>query len=108
MACVFPPIDLGFYLISEKQLKKIQMNMIKEIIIEYFSELSPFVEVHMGTRLVNDLGLDSLDIASAMTDIARMTDTSLSTHKLLSEYGPDPTIANVITFVSQRYVPSMS
>lgn len=83
------------------------MNMIKEIILEYFSDLSPFVEVGMGTHLVNDLGLDSLDIASAMTDIARMTDTALSTHKLLSEYGPDPTIANVITFVSQRYVPSM-
>lgn len=81
--------------------------MIKEIVLEYFSELSPFMEVNMGTHLINDLGLDSLDIASAMSDFARMTDTKLSTHELISEYGSDPTVANVVSYISKHYVPSM-
>lgn len=84
-----------------------QLRMIKEIVLEYFEELSPFMEVNMGTHLVNDLGLDSLDIASAMSDLERMTTTKLCTHEMLSEYGSDPTVANVVSYISKRYVPSM-
>lgn len=75
----------------------------KRIILELLDEqYSPYIEVQLTTRLVSDIGLDSLDINNIMSDLALLFGITPSAREFRSLYGIDPTVSQLVEYVRTK------
>lgn len=72
----------------------------KRIILELLDEqYSPYVQVQLTSRLVSDLGIDSLDMSNIMADIALIFGITPSAREFQTAYGIDPTVSQLVEYV---------
>lgn len=60
---------------------------------------SPFFEAQLHHRLVSDLDIDSLDVIDLMFDVSQIAATPLNANDLRRQYGRNPTVAQLISYV---------
>lgn len=60
---------------------------------------SPYYPAGMKDHIVTDLDIDSLDIVDLLYDVEQISGTKLSAFELYQQYGRNPTVAQLISYV---------
>lgn len=86
-----------------KSYRKRVRNEVSTFIIDYINnEYSPFIEVGTPDHLISELQLEPEDIENIFRAVAGENNTSLDSSQFFNEFGADPTVANLISYISSH------
>lgn len=78
-------------------------DALRAFVFDYLDDkYSQFAPIQPTSYLIHDLGMDSLDLSTVMTDIGYVTATDLHVHEFMNQYGINSTVSDLIKYVRSK------